>query len=191
MPDDDLSLGHRKGLPEHLRVLADKYPRGEWTGHRNFDELTRFWLDRHLMFREVLGRMQNDTENFLDRNMEWDTYGAHLSRLGGFFINQLLTHHHIEDEHYFPMLDAKDARLKGAFELLDSDHHELDAFLHGLADDTNSVLRKLQEREKADREAEAYRKSLQRFETFLNRHLTDEEEVVVPVILEYGAGELH
>lgn len=191
MADDDLALETRKGLPAHLRVLADKYPRGDWTGHTNFDELTRFWLDRHLMFRECLTRMQSETEAFLDRNRDWNTYGHQLSRLGGFFINQLLTHHHIEDQHYFPTLEAKDTRLKAAFELLDSDHHALDAHLHALADDTNAVLQKLQERDKADMQAETYRKTLTRFETFLDRHLCDEEEVVVPVILEHGSGGLH
>jgi iron-sulfur cluster repair protein YtfE (RIC family) len=191
MPDDDLSLEKRTGLPEHLRVLADKYPRGEWTGHTNFDELTRFWLDRHLMFRDALARMQSDTEGFLDKQTDWRTYGSSLSRLGGFFINQLLTHHHIEDEHYFPALNEKDARLKAAFELLDSDHHALDAHLHALANDTNAVLQKLQQREKAEKEADTYRKTLRRFETFLNRHLCDEEEIVVPVILEHGSRGLH
>lgn len=184
---DDLSLEHRTGLPEHLRVLADKYPRGEWTGQTNFNELTRFWLDRHLMFREVLGRMQTETEGFLDKKMEWDNYGRQLSRLGGFFINQLMTHHQIEDQHYFPTLESRDVRLKGAFELLDKDHHALDAYLHGLADDTNGVLEKLQKRDQAEAAAETYRKTLTRFETFLNRHLCDEEEIVVPVILEYGS----
>jgi hypothetical protein len=29
---------------------------------------------------------------------------------------------------------------------------------------------------------------LARFQTFLDRHLTDEEEIVVPVVLHHGAG---
>lgn len=191
MTKDPLALDTRSGLPEHLRILADKYPRGEWTGHTNFDELTRFWLDRHLMFRDCLNKMRTETETFLDKNLDPYTYGTHLSRLGGFFINQLMTHHGIEDQHYFPALEAKDTRLKAAFELLDSDHHALDAHLHALADDTNAVLQKLQERDNAERQAEAYRKTLARFETFLDRHLCDEEEIVVPVILEHGSGGLH
>lgn len=186
MPDD-LALEHRSGLPEHLRVLADIYPRGEWTDHTNFDELTRFWLDRHLMFREILSRMQTETEGFLNKQMEWSSYGRQLSRLGGFFINQLTGHHQIEDQHYFPKLEGRDARLKQAFELLDKDHHALDAYLHTLADDTNGVLEKLQARDQAEAAAESYRKTLTRFGTFLNRHLCDEEEIVVPVILEYGS----
>ncbi len=191
MADDPLALDRRDGLPEHLRVLADKYPRGDWTGHGNFDGLTRFWLDRHLMFRDCLARLQSETETFLDQNRDRNAYGHQLSRLGGFFINQLLTHHHIEDQHYFPILEAKDTRLKAAFELLDNDHHALDAHLHALADDTNAVLHKLQEREKADRQAETYRQTLTGFARFLDRHLCDEEEVVVPVILEHGSGGLH
>ena len=39
---DDLET--RQGLPDALRYLVEKYPRDIWESHRNFDELTRFWL---------------------------------------------------------------------------------------------------------------------------------------------------
>ena len=186
----DLSLEARSGLPEHLRVLAEKYPRGDWTGHTNFNELTRFWLDRHLMFRDLLQRMQADTEGVLDKRLEARPYAMQLSRLGGFFINQLHSHHHIEDAHYFPLLQGKDARLVRGFELLDADHHALDGHLNALADETNAVLRAVQAGGALDAAAERYRKTLVRFGRFLDRHLTDEEEIVVPVILEHGGDDL-
>jgi len=49
-------LRHRKGLPDALRVLLEQYPRALWESHQNFDGLTRFWLERHLMFRRALGQ---------------------------------------------------------------------------------------------------------------------------------------
>ncbi len=181
---DPLDLDRRTGLPDALRVLAEKYPRGTWETHPEFNALTRFWLDRHLMFRRIQDVLIAETESYLDRSADPTRYTADLSRLAGMFLNELHGHHGIEDAHYFPVLAARDARLGAGFELLDADHHALDAGIHGLADRTNAVLRA-----PAAVPAEALRAELERFRSLLDRHLTDEEDLVVPMILEYaGAG---
>lgn len=188
--ENDLTLATRTGLPEHLRVLADKYPREIWRGHANFNELTAFWLDRHLMFRQVLDKLITDTQGFLD-DKAGQRYGPELSRYTGFFLQQLHGHHGIEDDHYFPQFKPLDSRVSGAFELLDHDHHALDGHLHALAEDTNALLRALQSGQGgkyAGRDqAGVLLARHEGFKRFLNRHLTDEEEVIVPLVLEYGA----
>jgi hypothetical protein len=65
--DDILALANRTGLPDALRVLLAEYPRDLWTSHRNFDGLTRFWLERHLGFRQLMDGLQGRTRVFLDR----------------------------------------------------------------------------------------------------------------------------
>ncbi|NQW15199.1 MAG: hemerythrin domain-containing protein [Rhodobacter sp.] len=181
-------LTTRTGLPEHLRVLAELYPRTGWESHGNFNDLTRFWLDRHLMFRDVIAKLQTETMGFLDQPT--DRYGAILQRYTGFFLNQLHSHHGIEDQHYFPALIALDARIAPGFELLDGDHKALDGHINGLAERTNAVLAALNQGQAAKTEADALLTAQQAFERFLNRHLSDEEELVVPLILEYGPPDL-
>jgi iron-sulfur cluster repair protein YtfE (RIC family) len=181
-----LTLDTRTSLPDHLRVLAEKYPRDMWRGHTNFNELTAFWLDRHLMFRQVLDKLIGDTQAHLD-GKAGPRYGAELSRYTGFFLQQLHGHHGIEDAHYFPQFKPLDSRVSAAFDLLDHDHHALDAHLHQLAEDTNAVLRALQSGDTARDPAGALLSRHERFKHFLDRHLTDEEEVIVPLVLEYGA----
>ncbi|MEZ5792107.1 MAG: hemerythrin domain-containing protein [Nitratireductor sp.] len=122
---DDLAIETRIGLPQHLRILAERYPRGEWSGHTNFNELTRFWLDRHLMFRELQAKLGEEAQLFLDGKLEVPTYGNRLYRYASMFINNLHGHHQIEDAHYFPMLVAHERRLQQGFEMLDADHHAL------------------------------------------------------------------
>ena len=181
---NDLSIDTRQGLPEHLRVLADLYPREMWRGHANFNELTSFWLERHLMFRQILDKVIADTQGALDGVQP--RYGAELSRYTGFFLEQLHGHHNIEDVHYFPQFQAFDPRLGQAFEMLDADHHALHHHLDVLAQDTNLVLRATQDHAATRDPLARLLTTQEAFKTFLNRHLMDEEEVIVPVILEYG-----
>lgn len=179
-------LDKRTGLPPELRVLADAYPRDMWTGHANFGGLTAFWLERHGMFRKVIGELIAQGQAYLDGAADPQRYGAVTSRYTGFFLEGLHGHHTIEDHHYFPQLATLDNRVLRAFDLLDADHHTLDHHMNALADATNAVLRPLQEGGAVQAAADTLLATQTAFQTFLDRHLTDEEDVVVPLILEYG-----
>lgn len=177
---DDLGLNNRAGLPPELRVLADLYPREMWRGHANFSGMTAFWLDRHGMFRELSAKLIEQAQ------IQLDTPDARfipdMSRYASFLLNQLHTHHSVEDHHYFPRLQVLDSRVERAFELLDADHHALDGQLQALADAANHAIRS-----EADKDAvAALLQAEDRLQRFLDRHLADEEDVVVPLILEYA-----
>ena len=179
---DPLDIFTRHGLPDELRVLADLFPRAAWHDHANFSDLIAFWLDRHLMFREILSRMQSATQMHLATAQP--RFGPEIARYTGFFLNQLHEHHMVEDHHYFPRLTKFDFRLHRAFDMLDADHHALDGEIGALAQATNTVLADL----RAGRAGEAgpLHEAQTRFERFLDRHLADEEEVIVPVLLKYA-----
>ncbi len=180
---DSLNLSDRTGLPDALRVLLSAYPRESWEDHGNFGEMVRFWLQRHLMFRQVMVRLAEDAEALLDRRIEVEAYAPGLSRFGGFLLEQLHVHHQVEDTHYFPRLITLDARLERGFEMLEADHQAIDGLLSRFADSANAVLRA--EGDVRDATA-AFHREHRAFQTLLVRHLTDEEELIVPVILETG-----
>lgn len=182
---EDLSLGVRAGLPDPLRVLVEAHPRLTWEGHPHFTELTRFWLDRHLAFRRLQGRLETGTRAFLAREREPRDFAAGLVQDAQVFLSELHLHHNIEDHQYFPLLRALDARIEAGFDLLESDHAELDGAIHGLAERTNAVLRAIREGEAAEAAAGALETRLASFGRLIDRHLNDEEELVVPVILEH------
>ncbi len=183
---DDLALANRQGWPEHLRVLADLYPRETWETHHNFDGLTRFWLERHLGFRQMHALLNADVQALLEKNEDPKRFGGKMARLAGTMIEHLHGHHQIEDLHYFPLLLAKDKRLQRGFETLDKDHHAIDATLDDLTTHANALLRNISDQQDFAANADKYLKSLGRFGQFLDRHLSDEEEIVVPIILKYG-----
>ena len=174
-------LGTRTALPEALAVLRRDYPRELWQSHPNFSELTRFWLDRHMMFRTLIERLQTLGQGALDNELPRELFVPRAARFGGFFLNELHLHHHIEDEHYFPQLHGLEPRIEKGFELLESDHQVLDGEIDALARATNAAL--TAEGAAFADAAGRFLDQTNRFANFLDRHLSDEEDLIVPVIL--------
>ncbi|MEM9974973.1 MAG: hemerythrin domain-containing protein [Pseudomonadota bacterium] len=185
MTDDALALGTRKALPDALRVLANALPRSGWEADPNFDGLTRFWLGSNFIFRNVLNMLRNDAQHRLDGEMSPERHLRETERSAGFLLNQLHGHHRIEDQHYLPQLVGRDAWLGRGFTLLDAGHNALDGHIHAMAETANTYLR-ANERDAVRNSLGALHRALAAFERFLDRHLTDEEDLVVPVILTYA-----
>lgn len=182
-------LSKRPGLPDALRVLLAEYPRSGWQAHAQFDGLVRFWLDRHLAFRDLLTAMTTDTRAILDAGIAAETFARRLSWLGGRFVGDLHGHHGIEDGHYFPLLARLEPRLARGFDLLDADHHALADHLDRFADAANAVLNTWQGPGLRDASG-AFLAVLDDSALLLDRHLTDEEDLIVPVILHHGPDRL-
>lgn len=174
-----IDLETRDGLPDALHVLVTAFPRDTWEAHPNFGGLVRFWLERHQMFRKLSALLRADTEAVLDGGMDVQDHKARLSRFGGMMLQDLHGHHQIEDMHYFPKLSGREAAVSRGFEILDRDHHAMDGLLNRFAETANGVLR-------GQAEPGAFLQELAAFDRMLLRHLEDEEDLVVPVILKHG-----
>jgi iron-sulfur cluster repair protein YtfE (RIC family) len=182
---DEMALAVRSGLPDPLRLLVERYPRIGWEAHPNFTMLTRYWLDRHLGFRRMQATLAEDTRSFLDKGEEPRAYAGRLYRVAAQLIDELHGHHSIEDHHYFPMLQALDARIGWGFDLLERDHQALDGVIRDLAEATNGVLAAVRAGEGAEPAAAVLDGRIAGLGRLLDRHLVDEEELVVPVILDH------
>ena len=180
---DDTDLATRVGLPDAIRALLKDHPRDGWRAHAEFGPLTQFWLDKHMAFRDLLGRMTADMEARIDGRMAVEQHAPRLAQYGSHFLQGLHGHHSIEDAVYFPKMVAVRPELARAFDLLDADHHALHEALEGFANDANALLR-------GETEPGVMHDRLVAMHRFLDRHLTDEEDVVVPVILSVGEGRL-
>jgi iron-sulfur cluster repair protein YtfE (RIC family) len=177
-------LGTRTALPDALRALLPAHPREGWAAHPEFGPLTRFWLERHMGFRRLLHALREDARAAADGRMDTRAHLPRLSRDGGALLHELHGHHSIEDAAYFPRLSGLMPGTARAFDLLDADHRALHERLDAFASRANALLRG-----RVDA-AGPLEEELARLDRFLARHLTDEEEVVVPVILELGEGRI-
>ncbi|MDG4649456.1 hemerythrin domain-containing protein [Roseibacterium sp. SDUM158017] len=180
------ALDTRTGLPEPLRLLLEAHPRESWQAHPQFHGLVSFWLERHMMFRQLMAHMSRDTEAFLDGNRDARAFSQGIARYGGLFVNQLHGHHQIEDHHYFPLLRSRDARIEPGFDLLDADHHALDAILERFVQQANAAIQ-ARDAAASRNAAGVLRSGLADLERLIGRHLEDEEDLIVPVILAHGA----
>jgi hemerythrin-like domain-containing protein len=184
-------LDSRLGWPDELRFLLHRYPREQWMAHANLGMMARFWLDRHQMFRGLGNALKDSTENFRSGAATPEEFrGWFVPRLQ-FFLQQLHGHHQIEDHHYFPIFRAAEARLATGFEVLEQDHEILhDGILRSI-DAANEFLQSLandadRARTAGDRYAEVSATLLKN----MLRHLDDEEDLIVPLILDRGEDKL-
>ncbi|WP_306258935.1 hemerythrin domain-containing protein [Pararhizobium sp. IMCC21322] len=173
-------------MPSEMRTLLADYPRDDWEGHPGFKERTRQWMGAHQMFRRLGGIIGKETELYLDKSQAPDAYAERLSYYGDALIRNLHGHHHWEDDNYFPELSAADSRFDAGLEILEKDHQALDIVLDSFTRTANRTIKLIQLDEVSAREeAGTLLKTAETIEAFLQRHLSDEEELAVPIILHH------
>jgi hypothetical protein len=186
VPMPDLTLAARAGLPDEFRLILADYPRDSWPSHADFNGLAAFWLERHLGFRAMMRQLQDDAAGLLDGKLASDAYAGRLSRLGSRFLGDLIGHHQIEDDAYFPQLAQLEPRIARGFDMLDGDHHALHGLIDRFVTGANAVLaaKPAALRDRVGR----FSDDLSGFASLLDRHLLDEEDLVLPVVLKHRVG---
>lgn len=184
---ETFDLAHRSGWPEDLRVLMARYPREQWAGHANLGEMARFWLSRHDMFRELAGMIRNIETQFRSGALSAVEFPRLFVPRLQFLLSQLEVHHQIEDLHHFPLLRAADEHLARGFDVLEADHHTIHADMDRTADTANALLRALSgDADRLRRCGDDYADASAALLKGLIRHLDDEEDLIVPLILDRG-----
>ena len=180
-------LESRAGLSEDLRFLVAKYPREDWKGHANIHGMAGMWLQRHDMFRELGGLLSGAIGDYREGRTMAPEFARFFAPRLNFFLGQLDGHHNVEDQHYFPAFAKAETRLKRGFDILDGDHHHIHEALERNAGTANDFIRALQESEDRQRfAADAYADENGRLVAMLTRHLADEEDLIIPLILDRG-----
>jgi iron-sulfur cluster repair protein YtfE (RIC family) len=186
-----LALTRRTGWPENLRVLLEQYPRERWDAHANLGEMARFWLSRHAMFRELSETIEQVTQQFRAGKLPPAEFARQFVPRLQFILDQLNVHHQIEDFHYFPIFRAADARLAIGFDVLEGDHHHIHGDMARTAETANAFLQALRsDTDTLRRCSDGYADASATLLKGLIRHLDDEEDLIVPLILDRGEEKL-
>jgi hypothetical protein len=180
----DLSLDARAGWPANLRLLIDRYPRETWAGHANLGSMAQFWLSRHDMFREIGGALGEAAAAFREGSASAEAFRTWFPSRLQFFLQQLNAHHQIEDLHYFPVFQAAEGRLAYGFDVLESDHKVIHAQIDVTVEAANAFLRTPVNDAALRGTGERYAATNEALLRLLTQHLGDEEDLIIPLILD-------
>ena len=184
-PSDALSLTGRTTLPEGYAFLLADYPRAVWDGHPNNGQWCSFWLARHQMFRDFSAALADACAQLADGKVEAPAFHEWFVPRVNFYFGEIDTHHKVEEYHYFPALAQADAKMARGIELLEGDHrtvHDLLLAAHQAVVVLDAAIREAP----AEIVAAAPRAhdGLAALGAGLGRHLDDEEDIIVPLILD-------
>ncbi len=182
---DSLSLTVRTALPEGFAFLLAEYPRPVWEGHPNNGQWCQFWLQRHQMFRDYSAALTDACEQLADGKIEAAAFHEWFVPRVNFYFGEIDTHHKVEEYHYFPALAQADVKMARGIELLEGDHrvvHDRLMAAHGAVVALDGAIRETP----ADvaSAAPAARDGIAALGDTLGVHLNDEEDIIVPLILD-------
>ncbi len=188
---DKLSLDRRTALPKDYAFLLKTHPRSTWYEHPNNGQWCQFWLARHNMFREFGEGLTDSCEKLEAGQVEAEGFHEWFMPRASFFLGELDTHHKIEEYHYFPLLIRADARIGKGIDLLENDHHVIHDLLRGAYDTIVALDAAIQEKQcDIMGLVPRMRANLAALDAGLRRHLDDEEDLIVPLILQRSEDDL-
>lgn len=182
-----LRIENRRGLPADIAYLLQKYPRAAWPRDGGFDGIASAWLEHHDWFRDVGGLLRKGTEAYREADEDPAAFRAFFAPRLRWFLQRLEGHHGIEDEAAFPVFRALDRRLVIGMDLLEEDHGTIHQLLVSTVESGAALAKALPSgRDAARTAADAYAANADRLLDYLMRHLHDEEDLVIPTILDQG-----
>jgi hypothetical protein len=179
----DVDPEHALDWTREVRARLERHPRNSWRADPT--HAARFWLEIHDGFR----RESNGLVALLDEHRSGRRTAAELTvisapRLTG-MVARLRNHHEIEDFEYFPAFCALEPKLAPVFDVLASDHARLQRHV----DEALAALNELLDAVANDaagppRVTDRYAARADELCRALARHLDDEEDAIIPLLLE-------
>ncbi len=180
--DDDLfSLAPRhpdSRLKADWLFLYNKLPPDKWFG-ADYAYKTSGWLKVHTNIRKRQRILTQISDAYISGEFDWSEYRSQILKRINMHVLKLHQHHGVEDEGFFPEFVSMYPKLAPAFEILGHDHEYLNELLDKLQIQ-NDMLARSEVEDKAL--AEELHKTLVAVTDLLQQHLTDEEDLVIPIL---------
>ncbi len=153
--------------------------------------MAQFWLERHDYFRYECVTLRAGADEFRNARKSPEEFSIWIVPRLQSFLGSLHGHHQIEDFHYFPAFRAAQRSLEAGFDALARDHELLHSTISEIVEKVNSFLAAV--RESSNSTSDAVRISADRYFAAsallfrrIERHLDDEEDLIIPVMLDRG-----
>jgi hemerythrin-like domain-containing protein len=184
-------IDQRTGWPDELCVVLKDFPRDSWPKTRS--SMARFWIDKHNYLRRQSDALQSANDDYLDKRTAAGQFAGWIApRLQG-FLSELHGHHQIEDFHYFPAFRTAEPRLTTGFDVLAADHELIHQGIAAIVESINAFLTAVQAQAPDDqdahrRAADRYIEASRILHRRLRRHLADEEDLIIPLMIRQDEG---
>ncbi|HEX7081708.1 MAG TPA: hemerythrin domain-containing protein [Gammaproteobacteria bacterium] len=183
-----LDIDERAGWPEELLDLLRRYPRETWRARGS--AIAQFWLERHDAFRRQCDALESLAAEYRAERLDARRFAASTAPALQNLLAHLHGHHQIEDFHYFPYFRAAEPSLARGFETLERDHQTLHAGMAAVVEAVNALLGAVaaseHDRHHVRGAAERYSDASLLLIRRLARHLDDEEDLIIPLMLDRG-----
>ncbi len=180
--DDDLfSVSPRhpdSRLEADWLFLLNKLPPDQWFS-ADYAYKTSGWLKVHTNIRKRQRILTQISESYQSGEYDWQEYRTQILKRINMHILKLHQHHGVEDEGFFPEFIRMYPPLQAGFEILGRDHVRLDALLDKLQVQNDTLARSEVEDKVL---AEQLHQTLMDATDLLSQHLTDEEDLVIPIL---------
>ena len=187
----ETDIDQRSGWPEELCVVLKDYPRETWL--KTQSSMAHFWIGKHAYLRRQSEALQSANEKHRAEHADavqfvnWTT-----PRLQG-FLSELHGHHQIEDFHYFPAFRSAEPRLTAGFDVLASDHELVHQGIAAVVESVNAFIATLNPEASGNKDAQRhaadrYIEASQLLHRRLERHLVDEEDLIIPLMIRQDSG---
>lgn len=179
--DDKLNL--RSGLPEGITRNLLSPSKEEWKYHSNYSGMASIFVDFHSMLNSTMSSIQRQLEVVLDGAGKQNLDSGLLRQMSDdmqSFYAAIHRHHEVEDHIYFPKFRHLFPSLSKGLTLLDKDHVILMPKMEMLLDYSYQM---------ASADDISYSLlgrvygHIQETRKLLSRHLTDEEDIIIPMFL--------
>lgn len=164
-------------------MLRD-HPRDSWNETRS--GMAQFWIQKHNYLRRQSDALQGANDDYLANPSGAAQFGSWIApRLQG-FLSELHGHHQIEDFHYFPAFRTAEPRLAAGFDVLARDHELIHASIVSIVETVNAFIGTLDPESGDDarrRAADRYVAASRLLHERLGRHLADEEDLIIPLMI--------
>ena len=180
--DDDLfTLSPRhpdSRLETDWLFLFNKLPPDQWFS-ADYAYKTSGWLKVHTNIRKRQRILTQISAGYQSGEYDWAAYRSQMLKRISLHILKLHQHHSLEDEGFFPEFIRMYPQLQAGFEILGRDHVRLDALLDKLQVQNDTLARSEVEDKML---AEQLNQTLVDATDLLSQHLTDEEDLVIPIL---------
>ena len=176
----------RKGLPAVIKDLLLPLERDQWSQHARYGGKASFFMQYHGDLLATAAYLKQSLQTLLDSSQlvfNWQHLKEPLSA-AQYLVDRAHNHHSIEEQVYFPQFRKIMPQLSKGIDLLDKDHQSLDLALDDLSTKVMNMVMTMNQEDIIDKQqVKALTDNVLHLQRILQRHLHDEEEVIIPIFL--------